>query len=85
MNECKTQAIYFSHRRRPVEANLTLKRLSIPFVNSIKYICVISTEKLRGGYRNDRRQTFRKCIITYPFEKWAIKLQHKINPLQSID
>jgi len=31
-NENKTQAIYFSHRRGPVEAHLTLKGRDIPFL-----------------------------------------------------
>jgi len=31
-NEDKPRAIYFSHRRRPLEAHLTLKGGHIPFV-----------------------------------------------------
>jgi len=45
INEDKTQTIYFSHRRRPVEAHLTLKGRNIPFVNSVKYLGVISDRK----------------------------------------
>jgi hypothetical protein len=44
-NENKTQAIYFSHQCRPVEAFLTLKGWQIPFVNHMKYLSVISDKK----------------------------------------
>jgi len=36
INEDKTQAIYFFHRRRPVEAYLTLKGRHVPFVKKRK-------------------------------------------------
>jgi hypothetical protein len=36
INEDKTQAIYFSHRRRPVEAHLTLKGGGHPVCESYK-------------------------------------------------
>jgi hypothetical protein len=52
INDDKIQAIYFSHRRRPVETLLTLKALKgrqVPFVNHIKYRYVEIT------YRNDSR------------------------------
>jgi len=45
INEDKTQGIYFSNRRRPVEAFLTLKGWQIPFVNHMKYLSVISDKK----------------------------------------
>jgi hypothetical protein len=35
INEEKTQAIYFSHRRTPVKAFLTLKGRHIPFANHV--------------------------------------------------
>jgi hypothetical protein len=35
------QIIYISHRRRPPEAHLTLNGRNIPFVNHVKYLCVI--------------------------------------------
>jgi hypothetical protein len=41
INEDKTQAIYFSHRLRPLEAHLTLNGRNIPFVNHAKYLGVI--------------------------------------------
>jgi len=45
INEDKTQAIYFSHRRRPVEAFLTLKGRQVSFVNNVKYVGVIFDKK----------------------------------------
>jgi uncharacterized protein YdgA (DUF945 family) len=39
-NEDKTQAIYFSHRLRLPEAQLTLNGQNIPFVNRAKYLDV---------------------------------------------
>jgi len=50
INEDKTQAIYFSHRPRPVEAHLTLKERRIPFVNNVKYLGAIVNKKLHGEY-----------------------------------
>jgi hypothetical protein len=38
INKDKTQAIYFSHRLRPLEAHLTLNGQNIPFVNHVKYL-----------------------------------------------
>jgi len=44
----KSQAIYFSHRRRPVEASVTLEGRQVPFVKSVKYLGVIFHKKLHG-------------------------------------
>jgi hypothetical protein len=52
INEGKTQAIYFSKRRRMPGDNLQLNGLNIPFVNSVKYLGVIF----------DRRMTWRLLI-----------------------
>jgi hypothetical protein len=41
INEDKTQAIYFSHRRGQPEPLLTLNGRNIPFVNNVKYLGVI--------------------------------------------
>jgi hypothetical protein len=41
INEDKTQAIYFSHRRRPPDSLLTLNGRNIPFVNIVKSLGVI--------------------------------------------
>jgi hypothetical protein len=50
MNKDKTQDIYFSHRRRPVEAYLTLKGWKVHFVNNVKYLDVTFDKKLHGEY-----------------------------------
>jgi hypothetical protein len=49
INEEKNQAIYFSHRRTPVEAFLTLKGRQVPFVNHVKYFYVFFID-LHGDY-----------------------------------
>jgi len=47
ISEDKTQSIYFSHRRKPVDAHLTLKGRHSPSVNNVKYLGVIFHKKLR--------------------------------------
>jgi hypothetical protein len=42
INEDKTLWIYFSRSRRPPESHHTLNRRNVPFVNSVKYLGVIS-------------------------------------------
>jgi hypothetical protein len=39
-----TQAVYFCHRLKPAENHFTLNGMNIQFVNSVKYLRVISTE-----------------------------------------
>jgi hypothetical protein len=58
INEDKTQAIYFSRRRGPVDAHLTLKGWNIPFVKDVKYLCIIFDRKINEdiSYRFDRYQ-----------------------------
>jgi hypothetical protein len=46
INEDKTQAIYFSHQRRPPYSLLTLNGRNIPFVNSVKYLGVTFDKRL---------------------------------------
>jgi hypothetical protein len=46
INEEKTRVIFFSHRRTPFEASLTLKGRHIPFTNHAKYLDVILDKKL---------------------------------------
>jgi hypothetical protein len=50
INEDKSQSIYCSRRRRPVEAHLTLKGRKFRFVNDVKYLGVIFYIKLLGEY-----------------------------------
>jgi hypothetical protein len=46
INEAKTQAIYFYHRRKPVEALFTLNGRSFPFIFHIKYLGVIFDKRI---------------------------------------
>jgi hypothetical protein len=41
INDEKTQAIYFTHRRRSPESHLKLNGRNVPFVNSVKYLGAI--------------------------------------------
>jgi hypothetical protein len=56
----ETQAIYFSHQRRPPDSLLTLNGSNIPFVNSVKYLGVIFDKKngMEITHREDRSQGF---------------------------
>jgi hypothetical protein len=54
--EDKTQAICFSHQRRPPDPRFALNEQNIPFVNSVKYLGVIF----------DKRMTWRLHIETKP-------------------
>jgi hypothetical protein len=57
INEEKTQAIYFSHSRRPPVSHLKLNERNIPFVNSAKYLGVIFNKKVTWRLHiNDRSQ-----------------------------
>jgi hypothetical protein len=72
ITEDKTQAIYFSHWRKPVEAYLTLKGGNIPFVKNVKYLGVIfDMENSYRFYRHRGLSNIRQNLP--PFEKWAIK------------
>jgi hypothetical protein len=42
----KTWAIYFSHRLRSPEPHLTLNGQNIPFINHVKYLCVIFNKRI---------------------------------------
>jgi hypothetical protein len=46
VNEDKTQAIYFSHQKRPPDSLLTLNGWNIPIVNSVKYLRVIFDKRM---------------------------------------
>jgi hypothetical protein len=51
IHEEKTHVIYFSYRRTPVEAFLTLKGRHIPFANHGKYLGVIFDKKITWKVR----------------------------------
>jgi hypothetical protein len=71
INEDKTQAIYFSHRRTPVEAFLTLKGRQIPFANHVKYLDVIFDKKISWNIYTKTITTNALCIFLgiYPILK----------------
>jgi hypothetical protein len=46
VTEENTRAIYFTHRNRPPDSPLTLNGRNIPFVNSVKYLGVISDKRM---------------------------------------
>jgi hypothetical protein len=47
-NDDETQAIYFSHRWRPLEDYLTMKGRNIPFENHVTDLSVFLTQRLDG-------------------------------------
>jgi hypothetical protein len=49
-DEIKTQAIYFSHRRKPVEAYVTLKWRYVPFANNVIHL----GEYMENTYKKER-------------------------------
>jgi hypothetical protein len=67
INEEKTQATYFSYRRRPPEANLTLNGRNIPFVNHVKYLGVPFDKSITLRLRIEiiEAKTFRTFIRIY--------------------
>jgi hypothetical protein len=71
ISEDKTQAIYFSHRRRPPESHLTLSGRNILFVDSIKYLCVIFDRKITWRLHIEmiEAKAFRTFIIIYSLFK----------------
>jgi hypothetical protein len=71
INEDKSQAFKFSHRRRPVQTSLTLKRRHIPFVDNAKYRSVILYfKKLHGDYIEIiSAKSLRIFISIYPLPK----------------
>jgi hypothetical protein len=46
INEEMTQVIYFCHRCGLPESHLTLNGRNIPFVNSVKYRCIIFDRRI---------------------------------------
>jgi hypothetical protein len=64
----KTQAIYFSRRLTPAEAHLTLNGMSIPFVNRVKCLRVISDRRVTWILHTEviEAKAFRTFIGIYP-------------------
>jgi hypothetical protein len=71
INEDKTQAIYFSHRRRQLEPLLTLNGRNIPFVNSVKYLGVILDKRITWRLHKEmiEAKAFRTFIRIYSLFK----------------
>jgi hypothetical protein len=63
INEGKTQAIYFSRRRRMPEDELQLNGRNIPFVNNAKYLGVIFDRRMT--WRLHIESTAAKALGTY--------------------
>jgi hypothetical protein len=63
--------ICFFHRRRPVQAQLTLKGWNTTFVNNVKYLVVILDRKLKWEMRTETiaAKAFRKSIRIYSLLK----------------
>jgi hypothetical protein len=55
INEEKTRAIYFIHRKRMPDSPITLNGRNFPFVNSVNYLGVISVKRsdTEITHRND--------------------------------
>jgi hypothetical protein len=71
INEDKTQALYFSHQRRPPGSLLTLNGRNIPFVNTAKYLGVIFDKIMtrRLHIETIKAKAFRTFIRLYPLFK----------------
>jgi hypothetical protein len=71
INEDKIQVIYFSLRIRPPESFLTLNGQNMPFVNNVKYLCVVFNRKItwRLHIKTIETKAFRAFIRTYSLFK----------------
>jgi hypothetical protein len=69
INEDKTIAICCSHRIRPTDSLLTLNGRDIPFVNSVKHLCVIKEITWRLHIETIEAKAFRTFIGIYPLFK----------------
>jgi hypothetical protein len=71
INEDKTQTIYVSHRRRPVEAYLTLKRRQTPFVKKREITRCNLIKKITWRLHTETTavKALRTFIRIYPFPK----------------
>jgi hypothetical protein len=71
VNEDKTQAIYFSHQRRPPYSLFTFNGRNIPFVNSVRYVGVIFDKRMtwRLHIKKIEAKAFRTFIRLYSLFK----------------
>jgi hypothetical protein len=71
INEDKTRAIYFSHRKRPPDSLLTLNERNIPFANSVKYLGIIFDKRMawRLHIETIEAKAFRTFIKLYSLLK----------------
>jgi hypothetical protein len=71
MNDDKTQAIYFSHQRRPHESLLALNGRNIPLVNNVEYLEVIFDKKItwRSHIKMIEAKAFRAFFTTFALFK----------------
>jgi hypothetical protein len=71
INEDMTQAIYFSRRNRLPETSLTFSGRNMPFVNNIKYVCVIFDRKITWRLHIEalEAKAFRTFLRVYPYSK----------------
>jgi hypothetical protein len=71
INEEKTHAIYFSHRRRSPKSRLKLHGRNIPFVNNVKYLGVIFEKRItwRLNIEMIEAKAFRTFIRIYSLFK----------------
>jgi hypothetical protein len=71
INEDKTRAIYFSHRKAPPESLLTLNGRNIPFVNNVKCLDVIFDKRITWSLHIERieAKAFWAFIRLYPLFK----------------
>jgi hypothetical protein len=71
INEDTTEAIYFSHRSRPLEPHLTLNRWKVPFMKHIKYLSVIFDKRItwRLHIGMIESKTFRAFVRIYSLFK----------------
>jgi hypothetical protein len=66
INEDKTRVVYISHR-----LHLTLNGRNIPFVNHVKYLCVIYDERITWRFHIEmiEAKAFRTIIAVYSLFK----------------
>jgi hypothetical protein len=87
INEDKTQAIYFSHQRRPPDSLHTCKGRNIPFVNSVKYLGVIFHKRMTWRLHIEKIESkvFRTFIRFYSvFKSERLSANIKLTPHKAL-